>query len=228
MAERRNLRSAITLVEVIVVIAIIAVICAILFSVLGRARDQAKRTVCVSNLRQLGHATQLYQADYDGQVPVDNPRLGLIYGSGGKIVGATVDPLRPYGAVKEIYHCPEWHGYPPLDNPEVSNYIFRFVFDMSELHGNRAAFFRFDPQPSSVIAWDWNHTQSQTQQSQEDWWYFLRLDGSVDKARMSSVKKSYLVNGAWTFVRPPGVSPYYQFVFPNEAWPPVLTAVGGS
>jgi prepilin-type N-terminal cleavage/methylation domain-containing protein len=62
-------KSGFTLIELLVVIAIIAVLAAILFPVFGRAREQARRTACQSNMRQLGTAFMLYVQDYDETLP---------------------------------------------------------------------------------------------------------------------------------------------------------------
>lgn len=53
-------RRAFTLIELLVVIAIISILAAILFPVFARARENARRTSCVSNLRQMGLATMMY------------------------------------------------------------------------------------------------------------------------------------------------------------------------
>ena len=58
-----------TLVELLLVIAIIIILAAILLPVLGRAKWQAKRAVCLSNLRQWGEAAVLFGTDHDGRVP---------------------------------------------------------------------------------------------------------------------------------------------------------------
>ena len=59
------MRRGFTLIELLVVIAIIAILAAILFPVFARAREKARQTSCLSNLKQLATATQMYLQDYD-------------------------------------------------------------------------------------------------------------------------------------------------------------------
>jgi len=65
----RNLRSGFTLIELLVVIAIIAILAAILFPVFAQAREQARKTACLSNLKQIGLACNMYVQDYDETFP---------------------------------------------------------------------------------------------------------------------------------------------------------------
>ena len=65
---RRNRKPAFTLIELLVVIAIIAIIAAILFPVFARAREKARQTVCLSNVKQIGEAVMMFQ-DYDETFP---------------------------------------------------------------------------------------------------------------------------------------------------------------
>lgn len=82
------MKSAFTLVELLVVIAIIAILAALLFPVFSQAKEAAKKTSCLSNLKQLGTAFHLYVGDFDGLYPTcDNDKA--------KIDGQPPEPETP-------------------------------------------------------------------------------------------------------------------------------------
>lgn len=81
---------AFTLIELLVVIAIIAILAAILFPVFARARENARRTSCMSNLKQQGLAILQYTQDYDEKFPL-------------AIINITTPPIPPGGIWSNNY-----------------------------------------------------------------------------------------------------------------------------
>jgi prepilin-type N-terminal cleavage/methylation domain-containing protein/prepilin-type processing-associated H-X9-DG protein len=72
-SSSRTQNKAFTLIELLVVIAIIAILAAILFPVFARARENARKTSCLSNMKQIGLAGMQYAQDYDDYLlPVSN------------------------------------------------------------------------------------------------------------------------------------------------------------
>jgi prepilin-type N-terminal cleavage/methylation domain-containing protein/prepilin-type processing-associated H-X9-DG protein len=69
MSAMKKPEKAFTLIELLVVIAIIAILAAILFPVFAQAREKARQTSCLSNIKQLGTAAMMYAQDYDEILP---------------------------------------------------------------------------------------------------------------------------------------------------------------
>src|SRR5689334_5202516 len=67
--RRQAAKPGFTLIELLVVIAIIAILAAILFPVFARARENARRASCQSNLKQIGLGIMMYTQDYDETFP---------------------------------------------------------------------------------------------------------------------------------------------------------------
>ena len=95
----RPSRSGFTLIELLVVIAIIAILAAILFPVFAQAREKARQTSCLSNMKQLGLGFNMYAQDYDGTLMQTTYEIPNI-----KIHWSYV--LQPYVKNVGIFVCP--------------------------------------------------------------------------------------------------------------------------
>ncbi|RYX86348.1 DUF1559 domain-containing protein [bacterium] len=113
-SNARQHKLAFTLIELLVVIAIIAILAAILFPVFARARENARRASCQSNLKQLGLAVIQYTQDYDEKFPINYnfvttsnpPTMPLGW----------ADAMHPYIKSEQIFQCPS-EILPPPSHP---------------------------------------------------------------------------------------------------------------
>jgi len=110
-SHRLIVRRAFTLIELLVVVAIIALLAAILFPVFGRARENARRSACQSNLKQIGLAFQQYTQDYDEQMPAGIPNGSATnsnyWSSNGYSGFGWAYQLLPYTKGSQIFECPD-------------------------------------------------------------------------------------------------------------------------
>lgn len=150
-----------TLIELLVVIAIIAILAAMLFPVFARAREAARRTTCLSNLRQLGLATHMYSSDYDERFPVDHYAC-----NSSTTHSRLVEQISPYIKNMQILYCPS------------TSKVAQWMPDFQPTDANKAAgkigyyYYSFDQIPSSV---------SPGKPSYSTWvsWGFLKMRGVV-------------------------------------------------
>jgi prepilin-type N-terminal cleavage/methylation domain-containing protein/prepilin-type processing-associated H-X9-DG protein len=103
-------QKAFTLIELLVVIAIIAILAAILFPVFAQAREKARQTACLSNVKQIGTGAYMYAQDYDEVLPrnayADPPRVM----EGNHFVDCSsprwMDVIQPYIKNTQLFNCP--------------------------------------------------------------------------------------------------------------------------
>ena len=99
--SHRNGNKGFTLIELLVVIAIIAILASILFPVFARARENARRTSCLSNLKQIGLGIMQYTQDYDETYPNYNTYDGV-----DETAPYWYDMVEPYLKSMEVLRCP--------------------------------------------------------------------------------------------------------------------------
>jgi prepilin-type N-terminal cleavage/methylation domain-containing protein/prepilin-type processing-associated H-X9-DG protein len=108
--EVPTMRKGFTLIELLVVIAIIAILAAILFPVFAQAREKARQTGCLSNVKQIGLGIQMYVQDFDEYVPrnafADPPRVA----EGSHFTNCSsprwMDVMQPYVKNTQLHNCP--------------------------------------------------------------------------------------------------------------------------
>ena len=116
-------RRAFTLIELLVVIAIIAILAAILFPVFAQAREKARETACMSNMRQIGMAVRMYVQDNEEAFPVFQAYNTIPPPNMPGHKGVE-DELKPYTKSRDLFRCPDDTGspYQKAAVPAASNY----------------------------------------------------------------------------------------------------------
>jgi prepilin-type N-terminal cleavage/methylation domain-containing protein/prepilin-type processing-associated H-X9-DG protein len=114
-----------TLIELLVIIAIISILVAVLFPVFARARENARRASCISNLKQMGIATMMYTQDYDERYPQSLATFptGVTPPGGDWNPGYWYWPqmLYPYHKSTQVFYCPS-SNESDLTYPSIRNY----------------------------------------------------------------------------------------------------------
>jgi prepilin-type N-terminal cleavage/methylation domain-containing protein/prepilin-type processing-associated H-X9-DG protein len=125
-----------TLIELLVVIAIIAILAAILFPVFAQAREKARATSCLSNMKQITTGTLMYNQDYDERWPITLPNNGTTNSSFflWTVPESVLNPppaspqtrshwaigIQPYIKNYQVYSCPSSIDFQPFGTPPTN------------------------------------------------------------------------------------------------------------
>jgi len=151
-------KRAFTLIELLVVISIISILAAVLFPVFARARENARRASCLSNLKQTGLAAMMYVQDYDSRYPLaayvnsdgnpnvpapgpewpaahfslSGPQGNDCPASGGHCM-SFMDLLYPYTKSVQVFVCPSVRANKNAEsygyNQAINNQDVAYVYD---------------------------------------------------------------------------------------------------
>ncbi len=150
-------KSGFTLIELLVVIAIIAILAAILFPVFARAREKARQTSCLSNVKQLGLGFLMYAQDYDDHLPpMSNPG------------GRWYVLIDPYIKNRQILRCPS------------SKFAISYGVSYRNLAedvgaGGRGCGLAYIDEPAEALMLGETQRHNGSSVSQMDWYYSLRM-----------------------------------------------------
>lgn len=184
-----------TLIELLVVIAIIAILAAILFPVFAQAREKARQTSCLSNLKQIGLAFKMYVQDYDEKWPQCDPipggdnspgqngSIGKDFGFSGWISNALIS----YTKNQQIYICPDYQNgafFDPWSNGGTTtangSQSFSYAYNYKDLYGVKES--AFQEVSSAIVMTDSNTAwwdcpyESSCGWRTRDWQYHINKD----------------------------------------------------
>ena len=173
MKNTRNYKGF-TLIELLVVIAIIAILAAILFPVFARARENARRSSCQSNLKQIGLGLLQYTQDYDEKYPFDrwfntgDPERFLNW----------QQAIQPYAKSTQVFACPSntansqilgWSNPPPAPQLPVSYGINHLIARPNWNNNSGMSLATINEVSRKIIVAEKNNNNTETGLGWDDW-----------------------------------------------------------
>ncbi|MBU0611205.1 MAG: DUF1559 domain-containing protein [Armatimonadetes bacterium] len=130
-------RRGFTLIELLVVIAIIAILAAILFPVFARAREKARQTTCLSNMKQLGMAVNMYAQDYDELLPTED--YAYVGDGNDPGDGSWRGVIMPYCKNSQLFFCPSKKPAAPLFDGRYNDDGLNAGYAINDCHQDSGA-----------------------------------------------------------------------------------------
>ncbi|MBK9140058.1 MAG: DUF1559 domain-containing protein [Verrucomicrobia bacterium] len=147
---RRQAPTAFTLIELLVVISIIGVLAGLLLPTLGRAKEAGRSTACLSNLRQIGLALQLYVDDHNNRLPYIRDRLVETNSAATNVPLDSIDiVLSNYLGNVRVLRCPS--DRQRLFETTGSSYSWNNLLNGQPANDLSVLGLRFDPHQIPVV-----------------------------------------------------------------------------
>ncbi|HZP84179.1 MAG TPA: DUF1559 domain-containing protein [Chthonomonadaceae bacterium] len=185
----RRSQPGFTLIELLVVIAVIAILAAILFPVFAQAREKARAVTCLSNLKQLGLAVDMYAQDYDERFPQVYPSVSPApwevreegpepYPDPQGNFFALIQPYTKSASGKGINICPSDSRIDPEDHPNsyIPNGFLVFGASFSSV-----------ARPASTIYLSESGDENEDRSTHP--WMIFRQDGSLDEDDLEELEE---------------------------------------